>query len=295
MSVLFHLTVLILLAFVQASPARLQENKNQQLTARVAAIKRIVQASPTAPKPKIQKIAGSRPQTILGQTFTAGSAFFPRKAGSVDINDKQILKPAQTVLPALSGSGLQQQAVFFGSRTDRRWICYLVDCSGSMSGMFGWVRQQLKDSIARLQQDHYFRIIFFGNDKIFEFGEGSFLRASVKNKSAAYDYIDSVRTAGGADALAALTKAIQSPDSLAAGQVIYFLTDGFELVGENSSFEEQITDLLKSDASAVQINTIGFWPGEQDRVMLEKIALNSGGEFTLITDDDRLQDSNNQK
>jgi hypothetical protein len=162
-----------------------------------------------------------------------------------------------------------------------------------MSGMFGWVRQQLKDSISRLQQDHYFRIIFFGNDKIFEFGEDNFIRANGKNKSLAYQYIDSVGPAGGANAIAALAKAIQTGDS--RSQVIYLLTDGFELTEQNISLEEQIAGLLESNASAAQINTIGFWPQEQDRVMLETLAQKSGGEFILVTDDYQPENAEKNK
>ena len=299
MSVLFHMTFLILLSFVQASGARLEENNSPEMMARVGSVKRIIQAPPTAPKPKIQKIASYRQRQSSGQTFTTGSIFDPNrifvpgKVVYVDINEMPISKTPQTFLPVSGSFILKQPVDFFGSRTDRRWICYLVDCSGSMSGMFGWVRQQLKDSISRLQQDHYFRIIFFGNDKIFEFGEDNFIRANGKNKSLAYQYIDSVGPAGGANAIAALAKAIQTGES--RGQVIYLLTDGFELVDGNISLEEQITDLLKNNAPGTQINTIGFWPQEQDRVMLETLAQKSGGEFILVIDEYQPENAEKNK
>jgi len=299
MSVFFHLAFFVVLTFVQTSPARLEENNSPEMMARVGSVKRIIQAPPTAPKPKIQKIAGYRPRQSSGQTFTTGSIFDPNrifvpgKVVYVDINEMPISKTPQTFLPVSGSFILKQPVDFFGSRTDSRWICYLVDCSGSMSGMFGWVRQQLKDSISRLQQDQYFRIIFFGNDKIFELGDGNFLRASDKNKSLAYQYIDSVGPAGRANAIAALAKAIQTGDS--RGQVIYLLTDGFELTEQNISLEEQIAGLLESNASAAQINTIGFWPQEQDRVMLETLAQKSGGEFILVTDDYQPENAEKNK
>jgi hypothetical protein len=42
--------------------------------------------------------------------------------------------------------------------------------------------------------------------------------------------------------------------------------------------------MLRSFAPKTQINTIGFWPAEQDRKLLEAIAKDSGGEFVVVGD-----------
>ena len=81
---------------------------------------------------------------------------------------------------------------FFGSFTERRKICYLVDCSGSMRGVFRRVRKELKESIGNLQRDQYFHIIFFGGGRLIEFSNGRLLRVTEKAKFSACDFIDSV-------------------------------------------------------------------------------------------------------
>ena len=50
---------------------------------------------------------------------------------------------------------------FFSSTTFRKKVCFVVDSSGSMQGSFGWVKEQLVESISNLEQDQYFNIIFF--------------------------------------------------------------------------------------------------------------------------------------
>ena len=152
--------------------------------------------------------------------------------------------------------------------------------------MFGQVRKRLKKSIASLQPDQYFCIIFFGNNRLFEFSNGRLLRATQKAKNSAYDFIDLVQAAGQTNALAALKKAVQIRNGSGAGpSVIYFLTDGFELTTEGTQkFSQKVADLLKRFAPTTRINTIGFWPQSDDREMLELIARQSGGEFVLITD-----------
>ncbi|MBA7660489.1 hypothetical protein ES703_68491 [subsurface metagenome] len=286
-SVAIHLIVLTALAIIQFSPFRAEEEQSPVPTAKVQRLKKFLQTTPEGPKPKIKGLGYEEFERKENQPLSSYQIFTPVKNGTANFNDfPRTLTSAKSFI-SLSGSGFGQETNFFGSRTNRRKICYLVDCSGSMSGMFGWVRQQLKQSIENLEQDQYFCIIFFGNDKIFEFGNGKLVRASNKNKSAALKFIDSVRPAGKADALSALRAAIQIRDATgSAASLIYLLTDGFELAAENSDLsEQQITGLLKDYAPSTQFNTIGFWPQDQDRKVLEAIAEKSGGEFIPITDE----------
>ena len=147
---------------------------------------------------------------------------------------------------SLNGGILPRGVEFFGSWTDRRKVCYLVDCSGSMQGIFGRVRKKLKESIANLQPDQYFYIIFFSSN-LSESGEGHLLRATEPAKSAAYDFIDSIRPAGQTNALAALERAVQIRDSSnISPSVVYFLTDGFELTTEDAQrLPQKTANLLR--------------------------------------------------
>jgi Mg-chelatase subunit ChlD len=155
-----------------------------------------------------------------------------------------------------------------------------------MHGIFGGVRKKLKESIGDLQPDQYFYIIFFGGDKLFEFGNGRLLRAAQKAKSAAYDFVDAIRPAGRTNALAALERAMQIRDEKGVSpSVVYLLTDGFELAtGDEHRFSRKIADLQKRFAPTTRINTIGFWPQNGDRKLLEAIARQSGGKFVFVTD-----------
>jgi len=286
-SVVIHLIVLGVLAIIQFSPSGAEKVQSTVPTAKIQQVRRILQATPEGPKPKIRASAFGGFESEKSQQISSGQIFTRAKNGKADFNDLPgTLVSGKSFIP-LSNSGFSRQTDLFGSRTSRRRICYLVDCSGSMSGMFGWVRQQLKQSIENLEQDQYFCIIFFGNDKIFKFGNGKLVRASNKNKSSAFKFIDLVQPAGKADAFSALLAAIQTRDAAdSAPSLVYFLTDGFELAAENSDLsEQQITNYLKDYAPSIQFNTIGFWPQEQDRSLLDAIAQESGGQFIIITDE----------
>ena len=185
--------------------------------------------------------------------------------------------PGGSVLPAVSG--------FFGHVTDERKICYAVDCSGSMHGRFGMVRQELKDSIAGLEADRYFHIIFFlEGDKLLESGGGKLTRATEKAKSAAFDFIDSARPSGQTNAKNALKRAMQIRDDSGDGPgMIYFLTDGFDLAGPGAAgFAAVIENLRKELAPSARINTIGFWAHPTDCMILQAVARQSGGRFINI-------------
>ncbi|MHC4212262.1 MAG: vWA domain-containing protein, partial [Planctomycetota bacterium] len=173
---------------------------------------------------------------------------------------------------------------FFGVVTTGRKVCYVVDCSGSMKGVFGRVRRELVESIRRLGQDQYFGIIFFGGDRLGEFSGGRLVRASSKSKSLACDFIDSVRPAGRTNAFTALKRATELRDSGGQGaSVVYFLSDGFDLSDDlGDSFAYRARDMMSRLPGDVRIYTIGFWCRKDDRRMLEEIAKQSGGEFVSV-------------
>jgi len=175
---------------------------------------------------------------------------------------------------------------FFDSRSEQRKICYVVDCSGSMKGTFGRVRERLKKSAGTLAADQYFNIIFFGDGNIREFAEGRLVRAGERARKQAFDFIDSVKAAGRTNAMEALERAFQIRDADgSAAEAIYFLTDGFELDETDADgFALQVLAMLARHCPGTKINTIGFWPGEKDRRILEMIAIHSGGEFKFIGD-----------
>jgi hypothetical protein len=210
----------------------------------------------------------------VGRVFDTAGLIFENWPGARDSGGQS--------LP--SSADLSGRIEFFGSLSNERKVCYLVDCSGSMQGVFSLVRRRLKESIAALQPDQYFCVIFFGGGKLFELGDGRLVRATPKAKAAADSFIDTIQPAGRTNAAAALEKVVRIRDGKGLSpSLVYFLTDGFELTDESSAtFPQKIASLLEQLAPAMKINTIGFLPQDDDRRMLQTIARQSGGEFLCI-------------
>jgi hypothetical protein len=210
----------------------------------------------------------------------------PQLSQPASVQKQEVIKP-QTEQP----TNIEQapaQVEFFNNTAQGRRICYVVDCSGSMQGLWGRVKAELAESIGQLQQDQYFCIIVFGAGSILETNGGKMARATEQTKNESYNFLNSLNPAGSTNAMAALQQAVKVRD--ATGQppnVIYFLTDGFELSEQDGSrFAHQVVTMLRSIAPKTQINTIGLWPGRMDKRTLETIAHRSGGKFTLIGETD---------
>jgi hypothetical protein len=253
--------------------------------------RQLAQEATVAPKPKVTTpllgfdnriirknnqpiITSQNPETIM------------QLSQPVIVQEQEVIKP-QTEQPANIEQPVAQVG-FFDNTTQGRRICYVVDCSGSMQGLWGHVKAELVESIGQLEQDQYFCIIVFGAGSILETNGGKMARSTEKTKNETYGFINSLNPAGSTNALAALQQAVKVRD--ATGQppdVIYFLTDGFELSEQDGSrFAHQVITMLRSFAPKTQINTIGLWPAETDKRTLETIANQSGGRFTLIVETD---------
>jgi hypothetical protein len=283
-SITVHLIVLVFFGVAKFSQAKAQDRQQPMATAKINRIKKLIETSGVIGKPKI-KPPNSNFTSKTAETLSTDQIFDIPMLSSADIAD--FTSPSVSTGPLSPGDCILPHRVeFFGAWTDERRLCYVVDCSGSMKGLFGRVRKELKTSIESLQPDQYFSIIFFSGGKIFEFGNGSLIRATRKAMLVACDFIDSVRPAGRTNALTALERAVRiGDDNLYGPSVIYFLTDGFELTAEDTQrFPQKVTSLLNRFAPSAKINTIGFWPTSDDREMLEAIARQSGGEFVFITD-----------
>jgi len=290
-SIAVHLTVLMVFGIVKFSPSRQQAWAKQRPVplAKVSQIKKFLESAPVIPKPKIKKSAEGRVAGMTNILLPANQTFGTVKPSSQAPARRwqELVKSSTSTSKFLPGStNLSPRIEFFGSWTEQRKVCYVVDCSGSMQGMFGRVREKLTESIKNLQPDQYFNIIFFGSGRIFEFGDGRLVRATEQTKLAAYEFIKLVQPAGQTNALAALERAVQVRDSSGISpSIIYFLTDGFELTTEDAHrFNQKIANLLKRFAPTTKVNTIGFWPRSDDRQMLKTIAKQSGGECVFVAD-----------
>ncbi len=289
-SIIVHVVVLGVFAVVKFSQWQEAEKQRPAPTARVSeAVRQMAEAEPVTPKPKVKQSIVSR----TAATTTMVAKGIPTRQ-IFDVSRPILRNPQKVsglaasgpkaVVPLSSSVIVSPKVEFFGSITDDRKICYVVDCSGSMQGTFGRVQKELIKSIEDLDADRYFYVIFFGGGGLYEYGDGGLMRATVEAKTAVCEFIKSVRPAGMTNAMAALERAMQIRDSSgAAPAIIYFLTDGFELTSDSAyRFVEQVKDVRKNFAPATKINTIGFWVQGWDGRILEKIAKQSGGECTLI-------------
>lgn len=283
-SIALHLVVFGVFGVVRFSSAADQGQYRQSPTARIERIRQLTQAALLIPKPGISKapavIARNRYAGTAEQSLPIERIFSPAKPLLQDWQAPS--KPDGGLLPA--GGEFSGTIEFFGSDGRQRKVCYLVDCSGSMQGIFTQVRRKLKESIEALQPDQYFYIIFFGDGKLYEIGSGKMLRATPKAKSAAVDFVDKMRPAGRTNAVAALERAVRIRDGKGRSpSLAYFLTDGFELANEDAvAFGQRIEKLLEQFAPTMRINTIAFLPQADDRKMLESIARKTGGQFVSI-------------
>ena len=288
-SVFAHIVALSVFAAVkitQSAPVPLQSTTVVSIS-QAATLAALAEKPAVAPKPKVSPAGQSRPITRTNETTPAANIRQTFDIPTQEVQPQAELpkEPARsetTVSP--STAILPERAEFFDSPAQGRRICYVVDCSGSMQGLWQRVKEELIDSIGQLQQDQYFCVIIFGAGSILESGGGKMARATEQAKKDAYGLIDSVRPRGGTNAAAAMEYAIKIKDRSGTGpSLIYFLTDGFELSEQdNSRFAHRVVTMLRSFAPKTQINTIGFWCGRKDSLLLETIAKESSGQFTLI-------------
>ena len=283
-SICLHLVVFCIFGVVRFSRASDQGQYCESPTARIERKGQLTQAALLIPKPRISKspavIARNRYAGIAEQSLPLDRIFNPVRPILQDWQPPG--SPNGELLP-VSGE-FSGTIEFFGSDGRQRKVCYLVDCSGSMQGIFTQVRKKLKESIKALAPDQYFYIIFFGDGRLYEVGEGKMLRATENAKSAAVEFVDKMRPAGRTNAVAALERAVQIRDGKGRrASLAYFLTDGFELANEDAAaFGQRIEKLLEQFAPAMKINTIAFLPQADDRKMLESIAKKTGGKFVSI-------------
>lgn len=174
------------------------------------------------------------------------------------------------------------EAELFGQEVVARTICFVVDCSGSMYGRLELIRQQLKDCIASLRDTQSFYIILFMNGNILkELGDGKAIPANGSAKSRAFTFIDDIHLEGKTNARQALERAMRIRDAVGRPvELIYFLTDGFELqIDSSQAFSAEISAIRRKIAPSVCINTIGLGISQEDQKTLIQIAEMTGGRY----------------
>ncbi|MBN1795174.1 MAG: VWA domain-containing protein [Sedimentisphaerales bacterium] len=282
-SVLLHLSALSVLAVVGFEYDKKPADINNQKQVRAEFVRNLIEEPHLINKPKFQNYSSKTPLPKLPQLETASELLEDK---FVKEEAPRLKAATDMTFPGFQESFTNQGVSFFSSRSGERRICFLVDCSGSMQGLWGMVVAELIRSIQSLPADEYFSIVFFGDNGIVQFADGKLVRASAKAKEKAGTFIESVRPVGRTNALAGFESAVKIRGAGSNGpDVIFFLTDGFELMGKDSrAFELAALDLVQNHLPRVRINTIGFWPGDEDRRLLKSIADLTGGDFVVISE-----------
>lgn len=235
------------------------------------AVCRVIESEPIAPKPTLRPILSENPRS------TPSSDSAPPVPTDIPVSSPDAVTFSEDLIGA--------SANFFGSRLAADRICFVTDCSGSMFGRMGLVRDQLTRTIKTLSANQFFSVLFFREGQmILESGSGSLQRASASSRQKAIRLIESVRPGGRTEALSALQRAMElrTPGGEKV-ELIYFLTDGFDLDEAGAVFFlHQAETLRKKLAPEVIINTIGFWTEPEDRRILEVLAVQTGGIFISV-------------
>jgi len=242
-------------------------------------IERVVAEPTPKPKPRIEPIAEPVVQSEIKQ---------PPLVSDPQPEPVVADAPPEPDLPEVTEAIVHPQSdevEFFGQKSIVQRVCYVVDCSGSMYGRMYLVRDQLKRSILKLNSRQGFSIMFFMEGQtIVTSGGDTLTPATAGAKSMALELISSVRPSGSTDAGHALEAAMRLKGTSGKGaEVIYFLTDGFDLdLASSRAFVEKVNRLRNTHAQAAVLHTIGFGSQLRDRQMLRRLAQNTGGEFIEI-------------
>ena len=252
-SITVHLCVLGAFGAVKLSGLNSEQVQNTQVSAKIKAFAGIINTEMPIPKPKVREFLKKEPVEKKQSEKIARNT--DNSQTSKDFSDLISQTKSDISLDKMLPSGA---AEFFGGAVVEKKICFVVDSSGSMKGVLGLVKKHLCGTIDSLGADQYFYIIFFGNQRLFELGDGRLMRASEENKKKAVDFINSIQEAGATDAIKAFERMLEIRDNSGNRPgLIYFLTDGFEIASEgDTNFESRLNDLISQLAPTAKINTI---------------------------------------
>jgi len=238
-----------------------------------------------APAPEVERRPKSERPESRGRERPNDEAFFKRSPVKIrgigeDVGLRDI--PVIGIGPNRPGGGPGGFGDVFGGpreffdldSEEAARIVYVVDRSGSMSDSMDIVKAELKRSIAELDDDTEFHVIFFSAGPAVEMPTRRLVRATDRNRRLAYEFMDTVVAMSRTDPSHAIKRAFAVKP-----EVIYLLTDG--------EFDRGIVDLVKrlNTGGRVRVLTIGFLyrSGEQ---ILKQIAAENGGEYTFVSETD---------
>jgi hypothetical protein len=176
------------------------------------------------------------------------------------------------------GGGVGPKFMKVGMGGNVRSIAFVCDASGSMMDKMATLKQELKNTVDKLKPIQWFSVIFFA-DKQPQAMAQQLIAASPDNKRKAYDFLNTVTTAGATDPIPGLELAFRQQP-----QLVFLLTDGD--FPDNEAVLNKVRQLNASHK--VKINTIAF-VSEKDTdqafiKVLTDIAKENGGVFKKVSE-----------
>jgi hypothetical protein len=203
-----------------------------------------------------------------------GSAEVDDSGVGIDDTDKTALAGGLAV-----GGGHEKFSVsapgettFFGLRGSGRRFSWVVDCSGSMSGLpLQRAKEELMNSLQRLPEGLEFQIIFF-DDQHYAFPASGFADVSEESLKSAEQFISGISGGGGTNVQRGMRQALGGttrPDT------IFLLTDG--------EFDPRTPDVIRSQnrTGQTRINTVAF-VDRAGEPLLRMIAAENRGDFRFV-------------
>jgi len=277
-SLIFHLGILVLMAFVVWSVQQVSRQRRIIVpAARLSdepgsGLKSARPESPSADQDLLSEMSLDLPVPTEPQTpaETPGRADMPLSVIGLGAGG------AGTPLSAFSatggGAGAAPSSSFMGTGGNAYRICYVIDRSGSMVLEFDLVKRELIRSIQQLEPQQAFHLIFFSAGQPVENPPKRFVPATDYNKVRAIQFIKKIVPEGLTDPAPALKRAFAlrpRPD------LIYFMTDG--------DFDPAILQSLRqwNRDGATQINTIAFL-NRAGEPLLRRIAAEHHGQYRFV-------------
>jgi len=154
-------------------------------------------------------------------------------------------------------------------------VVYLVDRSGSMTDSLDYVKFELKERLAELDESVEFHIIFYSSGPPVEMPTRRLVPATERNKRRAFTFIDEVIARGETDPSRGFERAFAAQPG-----VIYFLTDG--------EFDKAVVGQVRglNAGGKVAVHTIQFLYTGQAETLLRQIAKENGGRYMFISEAD---------
>ena len=166
-----------------------------------------------------------------------------------------------------------------GAGGNARHVVYVIDCSGSMIGLFEDVRRAVLLSIGRLGEDQDFHIILFAQGQAIENAPLRLVAPSDANKLQAAEFLASARAGAQSDPIPALRRALevlQGADD--GGKIIYLLSDGVF----PDAPAVMATIHARNKDKDVHIHTYFCGGDPSGAALLERIARETGGLFRPV-------------